>query len=64
MEGTGRKLFAGETLEVGHLALHLFACGVGGGADALDAQLEFVGVGGARQSFVDSDELLAVKVEE
>jgi hypothetical protein len=40
-------LLAGEALEVGHLALHLFASGVGGGADALDAELELVGVGGA-----------------
>src|SRR5260370_30643379 len=46
------ELFAGEALEVGHLALHFFASGVGGGADTLDAQLEFVGVGGAREGFV------------
>src|SRR6266446_6383440 len=57
-------LLAGEALEVGHLALHLFACGVRSGADALDAQLEFVGVGGARQSFVEGDELFGVQVEE
>src|SRR6266705_5789442 len=57
-------LFAGEALEVGHLALHFLAGGVGGGADALDAQLEFVGVGGAREGFVESDELFRVQVEE
>src|SRR6202035_5437868 len=57
-------LLAGEALEVGHLALHLFAGGVGGRADALDAQLEFVGVGGAREGFVESDELLGVEIEE
>src|SRR5712692_9987482 len=44
-------LLAGEAVEVGHLALHLVAGGVGGGADALDAQLEFVGIGGAQQGF-------------
>src|SRR5215471_7933598 len=58
------KLPAGEALEVGHLALHFLARGVGSGADALDAQLEFVGVGSARQSFVDGDELLGVEIEE
>src|SRR5216684_4633544 len=57
-------LFAGEALEVGHLALHLFAGGVGGGADALGAELEFVGVGGARQSFVEGDELFGIEIEE
>src|SRR6266568_2943658 len=57
-------LFAGEALEVGHLALHFLAGGVGGGADALDAQLEFVGVGGAREGFIEGDELLRVEVEE
>src|SRR6266849_3215110 len=45
-------LLAGEALEVGHLTLHFLAGGVGGGADALNAQLEFVGVGGAREGFV------------
>ena len=50
-----QRLLAGEALEIGHLALHLFACGVGGGADALDAELEFVWVGGARQGFVEGD---------
>src|SRR5438105_14274852 len=57
-------LLAGEALEVGHLAFHLLAGGVGSGADALDAQLEFVGVRGAGQSFVDGDELLGVEIEE
>src|SRR5215469_9730931 len=58
------RLFAGEALEVGHLALHFLAGGVGSGADALDAQLEFVGVRSARQSFIKGDELLRVKLEE
>src|SRR5260370_26232759 len=58
------QLFAGEALEVGHLALHFLAGGVGGGANALDAQLEFVGVVGAREGFVEGDELLGVEVEE
>src|SRR5712692_3514162 len=58
------KLLAGEALEVGHLALHFLAGSVGSGANALDAQLEFVGVGGARQSFVKGDELLGVEIEE
>src|SRR5258707_381924 len=56
-------LFAGEALEVLHLAVHLFAGRVGGGADALDAELEFVGVGGARKSFVEGDELLGIEIE-
>src|SRR5262249_37431848 len=59
-----RGLFPGETLEVGHLAFHLFASRVGGGADALDAQLEFVGVGRAHERFVDGDELLVIEIEE
>src|SRR5216683_689340 len=58
------ELFAGEAFEVGHLRGHFLAGGVAGGADALDAQLEFVGVRGARQSFVERDELLRVEVEE
>jgi hypothetical protein len=45
------QLLAGEALEVGHLALHFLAGGVGGGADALDAKTEFVWVGGAAESF-------------
>src|SRR6266849_133183 len=58
------KLLAGEALEIGHLALHLLAGGVGSGADALDAQPEFVGVGRTGEGFVEGDELLGVKVEE
>src|SRR5712692_9292679 len=58
------ELLTGEALEVGHLALHFLAGGVGGGANTLDAQLEFVGVGGARKGFVEGDELLRVKIEE
>jgi hypothetical protein len=57
-------LFAGEALEVGHLALHFLAGGVGGGADALDAQAEFVWIGRARQGLLESDELFAVQIEE
>src|SRR5262249_42357458 len=58
-----RTLLANEALEVGHLAFHFLAGGVGGGAYALDTQLEFVGVGSARQSFVNGDELLGVEIE-
>src|SRR6267142_2615897 len=58
------KLLAGEALEVGHLRGHFLAGGVGGGANALDAQLEFVGVGGARESFVERNELFRVEIEE
>src|ERR1700674_1777652 len=58
------KLLAGEALEVGHLRGHFFAGGVGGGANALDAQLEFVGVRCALLGFVESNELLGVEVEE
>src|SRR6267142_4984708 len=55
------RLFSGEALEVGHLRGHFLAGGVGGGANTLDAQLKFVGVGGARESFVEGDELLGVE---
>jgi hypothetical protein len=48
----------------GTLSRDLFASGVGGGADALDAQLEFVGVRGARERFIEGDELLGIKIEE
>src|SRR5216684_5132055 len=58
------ELLAGEALEIGHLRGHLFAGGVRSGANTLNAQLEFVGVGGARQGFVERDELLGVEVEE
>src|SRR5947208_16234492 len=57
-------LSAGETLQVSHLALHFLAGDVGGGPDALDARFEFVGVGSARQSLVDGDQLLGVQIEE
>ena len=46
------------------MALHFLAGRVGGGADTLDAELELVGVGGARESFVERDELLGVEIEE
>src|SRR5258708_4326644 len=59
-----RALFAGEALEVGHLAFHLFARGVGGRADALNTEFEFVGVGSAGESFFEGDELTRVEVEE
>src|SRR5467141_46528 len=58
------ELLAGKALEIGHLRGHLFAGGVAGGANALDAQLEFVGVRRARQGFVERDELLRVEIEE
>src|SRR5713226_5287345 len=58
------ELLAGKALEVGHLALHFLAGGVGGGANTLDAQLEFVGVGGASKGFVERDELLRIEIEE
>src|SRR5216684_1367200 len=38
--------------------------GIRGGANPLNAQLEFVGVGGAREGFVEGDELLGVEVKE
>src|SRR5712692_3922349 len=58
------ELFAGEAFEVGHLRGHFLAGGVAGGANTLNAQLEFVGVRGARQGFVERDELLRVEIEE
>ena len=62
--GDLEDLLAGEALEVGHLAFHLFASGVGGRTNALDAELEFVGVGRAHESFFEGDELLTVEIEE
>src|SRR5262252_4618751 len=41
------NLFAGEAFEVGHLAFHFLACGVGSGPDALNAQAELVRIGRA-----------------
>src|SRR6266478_7360261 len=58
------NLFAGEALEVGHLPFHFFARGVGGGADALDAELELVGIRCAQERFIECDELFAVEIEE
>src|SRR5437763_12054874 len=51
--GLLENLFAGEALEVGHLPLHFFARGVGCGADALDAELELIGVRCAQQRFIE-----------
>ena len=54
----------GEAFEVRHLFFHFFAGGVGSGADTLDAQAEFVGVGSAQKGFIERDEILAVEIEE
>src|SRR5579859_703496 len=49
-----------------HLAglLHLFARRVARGANALDAELELVGVGRTNQSFVQCDQSLSVQIVE
>src|SRR5882724_1709619 len=61
--GLSGNLFAGEALEVGHLPFHFFARGVGGGAYALDAELELVGVRCAQERFIECDELFGIEIE-
>jgi hypothetical protein len=57
-------LAAAELLVFGHGALHLLACRVGGGADALHAQLEVVGVGCAAERFLKADEVARIEIVE
>src|SRR5579863_8461286 len=58
-----RSLLAGEAFEVGHLAFHFFARGIGSGADTLNAEAELVGVRSADERFIESDQVLGVKIE-
>src|SRR5712692_2523644 len=51
-----------EALELSHRALHLLASGVGGRADALDAELELVGVGSADERLLVGDQLAGEEV--
>src|SRR5260370_29506816 len=53
-----------ELLVFGHGALHLFASGVGGGTDALHAQLEIVGIGCAAEGFLKADEVARIEIVE
>src|SRR6266852_7601870 len=53
-----------EALELSHRALHLLASGVGGRANALDAELELVGVGCADERLFIGDQLAGEEVVE
>src|SRR4029077_13681993 len=57
-----KRSAAAEQLVFGHGALHLLAGGVGGGADALYAQLEVVGIGCAAERFLEADEFARIEV--
>src|SRR3984885_11129334 len=60
------KLAAGGVgvVEFGHGAFHIFAGGIGAGADALDAQTEGVRIGGAQNHFFECDQVARVEIEE
>src|SRR3984885_12906145 len=60
------KLAAGGVgvVEFGHGAFHIFAGGIGAGADALDAQTEVVRIGGAQNRFFECDQVARVEIEE
>src|SRR6516162_9931744 len=58
------ELLTSEAFEIGHLRGHFLPRSVRRGTNALDAQLELVGVGRAREGFVQGDELLGVEIEE
>src|SRR5271170_7026040 len=51
-------------VEFGHGAFHIFAGGIGAGADALDAQTEIVRIAGAQNGFFERDQVARVKIEE
>src|SRR5580658_6189665 len=51
-------------VEFGHGSFHVFAGGIGAGADALDAQTEVVRVGGAQNRFFECDQVARVQIEE
>src|SRR6202050_404749 len=60
------KLAAGGVgvVEFGHGAFHIFAGGVGAGADALDAQPEIVRIARAQNGFFEGDQVARVEIEE
>src|ERR1700691_3935725 len=51
-------------VEFGHGAFHIFAGGIGAGADALDAQPEIVRIARAQNGFFESDQDARVEIEE
>src|SRR6202167_825360 len=51
-------------VEFGHGAFHIFAGGVGAGADALDAQPEIVRIARAQNGFFEGDQVARVEIEE
>src|SRR5271154_6867009 len=58
------SLVLAEALELVHGAFHILARGVGGGADALNAEVEIVRVRGAQQGFFERDEIARIEIEE
>src|SRR5277367_709384 len=51
-------------VEFGHGAFHVFAGGIGAGADALDAETEVVRIGCAQNGFFEGDQVARVEIEE
>src|SRR5580704_1017454 len=51
-------------VEFGHGAFHIFAGGIGAGADALDAQPEIVRIARAQNGFFEGDQVARVEIEE
>src|SRR5580704_8146047 len=51
-------------VEFGHGAFHIFAGGIGAGADALDAQPEIVRIACAKNGFLERDQVARVEIEE
>src|SRR5580658_3871485 len=51
-------------VEFGHGAFHVFAGGIGAGADALDAQPEIVRIRCAQNGFLKRDQVARVEIEE
>jgi len=60
----GCRLAFSHAVEFAHALFHLFSRGVGGGTDALNAQLEVVGVGRADQSLFIGDQFARIEIEE
>src|ERR1700740_456724 len=64
VDAPGFESAVAEALEFAHGAFHFLAGGVGGGTDALDTEAEIVRVGGAHESFFESDEVARIEIED
>src|SRR5271156_4502217 len=51
-------------VEFGHGAFHIFAGGIGAGADALDAETEIVRIARAQNGLFEGDQIARVEIEE